>query len=544
MYIESRIDRLLLEALEQTTRPSLIILCGNAGDGKSMLIRRLRQQLPDIAIDIKWDATHTSEQTGTLADSVDDFFKAYRDASSESQTGNLSHAIIAINTGVLLAFFEGEKKAHYTKLRNIIYNAIGLPGSKQSSSADIPYRVIVVDLDSRDPFIGDHPLLFAMLDRFAINDSAKPSLFGPSPFADCECVIRQNLQLFQDDDFRSGMLFVLRRSALSGKHFTMRSLWDILARAALGGRTDWSGLDCPFNEDAPTWRFRVENALFSSEEAPLSRFANEDPAKATSPALDRMCWQISQRPYQSSELENQTYDRLNRPSLIGTHLLDLRPESTASERDDFVGMRQRSLFFALDQESRLKTFLISEWSAFDTFANWLTLYRDAVTNSSSVDGPAFVPLRQLIHTAINALFLRHDEYALVPDLETRRSYQLYRKVGDLNPKLHPPLAKTQDELATFEHLPGAVSSIPIELFIENTEQSLSFLLDLPLYEALERANTGYYLGLADVNAFSRFKRLGERLGNLISDSRSVLATNGTRELVATAGGLGVRITVK
>lgn len=547
MYIETPIEDFVVEALISDKPASLVVLCGNAGDGKSMFIRRIRERLPGKNLKVNWDATHATTQTGTLADNVDDFLSPFRDDAPED-VGDPS--IIAINTGVLVAFFEGKHKDRYSWLRQRIYRTLELPIGDANPSIHKNLRVLVIDLDTRDPFSGPHPLLFRMLDRLSIAQERDPnSLFNDLLGDECSCVVRQNIDAFASKHFREGLRFILHRAQLAGTHFTMRSLWDILARLALGGRTEWSNTDCPFDAIPDRWKFRAEHVMFESTDPPLGQFKQEDPAKATSRELDRMCWQISQKPAALCDLEQQFYNSLSKPQQSNGHpvvadLIDDGDDSSSSiPLDEHLAMRQRTIYFAMPHNDRLKYFDIQEWNSTDRFTTWMEVYHHADAAGQTSINETLLELRQQIETGITQLFLRNDGYALVPDPDARREYQLFREIGSVEPRIDPPRARDDDERKIFEYLPSFVESFPILLYIDDTERFLRFSLNLPLFEALDRAKLKYRLGLADIQAFSRFKRICERIATLVPNSKPIIVTNGLTTLSVRRNNLNTTIGV-
>src|SRR5206468_1586414 len=85
-------------------RPSLIVLSGNAGDGKSDLLARLQESLgPRADIECVPDATQADEPSEDQQSRLGDFFRPFADAPSDA---DCRLHLIAMNTGMAISFFD------------------------------------------------------------------------------------------------------------------------------------------------------------------------------------------------------------------------------------------------------------------------------------------------------------------------------------------------------------------------------------------------------------------------------------------------------
>ncbi len=547
MYIRTPLDDFLLAALQSELPASLIVLCGNAGDGKSMLIREMRNRLPHLRIN--WDATHAKTQVGTVTDAVDRFLDPF----SDDATGTPPNpSVIAINTGILVGFFESETARKYKWLRSNIYDALEMPAGIIESSPQRDLRVIVVDLDRRDPLNKEGALLDHMLDRFNIESagddlSVLPQLRGD----ECSCIVRTNLALFARSKFRESLRFILNRVQLNGTHFTMRSLWDLLARIALGGKTDWKGEACPFSQGESDWHWRAEQTIFASTDPAFEIFRNEDPAAETSRDLDRMSWQISRRPSELTELEDKCYPKSSTPAMLlpidSRLVLDdsmLDVEDNRKELFDHIAMRKRALFFACDEQQRDSVFRSIRWEASTKFTEWLSAFSGTEELAEPQLNKTFREFRLKLLVGIQQLFLREEHFALVPEIDARRRFQLYVRIEELDPRIQVLKARTMDLRQVHRFLPALTSSIPISLHMgDSATRFLSLSVSLPIFETLDRAGRKYRLGIADIRTFSRFQSLGERLATLPSKISAVIATDGATTVRARRTPLGPTVEV-
>jgi DNA phosphorothioation-dependent restriction protein DptF len=147
-------------------RPLLVMLSGNAGDGKSDLIERLVNRLGDTAdLSVIRDATHaekpSDDQTALLAE----FFAPFADDPGAGPEPRLS--LIAMNTGMALSFFKTVRSAEYNEsfetLESVAKRELGLAPS--GATPDWDYEIINLDLRSVLPHDAKESLFTGMLDK-------------------------------------------------------------------------------------------------------------------------------------------------------------------------------------------------------------------------------------------------------------------------------------------------------------------------------------------------------------------------------------------
>ena len=106
MFVSTPLEQELESMISGDDQPDLIVLTGNAGDGKSALIRRLLPNLdPSVANDphfVIWDATHSLSASGSQHEALALFFEPFLDSPKRKWQQT---QIIAINTGLLVRFF-------------------------------------------------------------------------------------------------------------------------------------------------------------------------------------------------------------------------------------------------------------------------------------------------------------------------------------------------------------------------------------------------------------------------------------------------------
>lgn len=116
-HVEREIEKKLVERIKFCSKkygPSLILVCGNVGDGKSHILSYLNKLIPVEISDFKIhnDATEAHDPTGNSNDTLDRVLESFQDSNIDNSKEKV---ILAINLGTLNNFIEahGDK---YSKL--------------------------------------------------------------------------------------------------------------------------------------------------------------------------------------------------------------------------------------------------------------------------------------------------------------------------------------------------------------------------------------------------------------------------------------------
>lgn len=244
MYVPTGLDERLRDRMLQSDPPSLVILGGSAGGGKSALIRRLQDSLASGTFTkVIEDATHAEapdqDQASTLAEALSGF-----------RSGVPPHGeriLIAANTGLLLRLEQQFRTAQETGLAELVAFALyklGVPAAPHVADArftQLEASVLVVDLDQRPTSGADDRLLRSMLSKLDPDDP-DGVLAGAARCRTCTvrhyCAPRTNLELLSDPAIARVLDEAVEHIAvLRGKDLPPRQLWDGVAELALGGVT-------------------------------------------------------------------------------------------------------------------------------------------------------------------------------------------------------------------------------------------------------------------------------------------------------------------
>jgi serine/threonine protein kinase len=544
--------------------PTLFVLAGNAGDGKSHLLARLRRRLSgrrEVLDRLKTitDATHALQPDASQMDRLEEFFRPFADR--DAVPTDRVH-LIAINTGMVIRFFEHAQGAQYQELYQRLQHALGLLSGAPEASR---WRVEVVNLDLRDLLSEQAGRSFAerMLDRL---DPENADGIAGRKWAQCRtcsafalCPVAFNLRALKMPQVRSAVLQALRRVALdTDVHLSPRNLWGFLYRLATGGVERYDERAKAGEAPCDVVRRRVDlgshadgqwlleghfsELLFQQAGggAPWSGLVRHDPA--FSAVLDHLHTRLSVK----TELDN---DPVVVAELGGTGrtLAGLSLDALTSKLPE-TGFRGRRRDAAVRRQVLFHKDTFEKWAAADggrDFERLLTAYDDF--SRSGGDGERLGPetrkeLKQL-RSLVQDVFLKGNGREI--------NGVAYLRVSQPNVRARTELLVRADRSALDE--PFALQRMVVQdlhvVAHRGRERLLELLgyrpnqvtlrilgvrvtVDLELFEFLRRVDAGLKPSMRDLSQFQALLFIGERVGNHLAKAQS------TRELFVYHGDAG------
>lgn len=565
MQVEDPLEEWLAEELATVATsdrrlPSLFVLAGNAGDGKSHLMYRLlRKRLvakPEALDNIKSiaDATQSLSPTSSQEDRLRDFFAPFSDTPPVDASAAVH--VIAMNTGMIIRFFEGEaQREQFAALYRELQIQLGLrrPGPEEAAP---PWPVQVVNLDLRNllPASGEGQpgasFVERMLDR--LDPGADQSIPG-SKWSECKrcsafrlCPVAFNLQALRQDTPRRALLWGLRRVALdTDVHLSPRNMWGFLYRLVTGGveRYDVDGRE---SGDGPcdVVRGRVDaedgawllsghftELLFQNVGAgtPWGGLARHDPAFSSAPEIDHLHTRLSVK----TELDNE-------PGLIealggeGRRLAGLALDALSAKLPQgasFKGCRRdaavrRQVFF--DPE------LFDAWVKHDgpgDFSGILGAYakysRSANAPKLSADDQAAL---KRLREVVQEVFLHGSGRTVDGNTYLRVSQPNVRAQSELLVRANRSALDGHFSIRSIvvpdvhivahakrSHLLVLLGYAPDQVTLNITGVRLT--VDLALFEFLSRVKNGQKPSVRDMSQFQALLFIGERIGNDLARSQ-------------------------
>lgn len=251
--IEPWLVDLILEQLTNPTGPalSLVVLAGNAGDGKSYLLRAVRDRLrAEQDLDpsmVTWllDATESDHQQQLAVDRLKSYFSVFAD---DQVWGQATLHVAAMNTGTMVRFMASDQdERRFSCLCDVLslQLAVRMTPELRAPSSDFWERfdrILVIDLDRRmlcsldegEETFSDQ--LFSTLDRTAKSGFLAATGDGCTQ---CEfagtCPVNANLTALASPRVRRRLNTLLRDVTLEDRiHLGPRSMWHLVYQMTVG----------------------------------------------------------------------------------------------------------------------------------------------------------------------------------------------------------------------------------------------------------------------------------------------------------------------
>jgi hypothetical protein len=281
LHVEDRIEGWVAERIvnwrsKGKARPLLVVLSGNAGDGKSQLIERLRSRAETIEgdTDIVADATHSEAPSQSQAERLVEKFTLFADTPPDPESEPRC-VVIAINVGMVIAFFAALSESdrnRFSKLRGLLEYGLGLDPTP--NQAPEHWDCEVVNLDHRNVLGDNETSLFSgMLSKLDPEDADSLTHDAARGCLDCavrsSCWVRTNLNLLRLPAVKLALHELLWEASLTSEyHLTPRNLWDFLFETTTGG------LELPIGV-APDGQFLSCDWMRSNLPKPRDQFSSE-----------------------------------------------------------------------------------------------------------------------------------------------------------------------------------------------------------------------------------------------------------------------------
>ena len=212
IHLETKLDNAILAS---ALAGKDIVLTGNPGDGKTHIIRMLRDKLLETGkpVEIELDAS-------TLSD--EEIYHHWKKAREQH-----TPFVIAINAAVLYSAFH--KHSDYKPIRDayILMSHSVVFHNESLDAGDM----VVFDLSKRETLTTE--LLKQAIDK--LTDDKHYTDCTSCPLLD-SCDVHKNRKLLHSDLFQERLCILLKRVSLKGYHATVRELQSLIAYLIFGNR--------------------------------------------------------------------------------------------------------------------------------------------------------------------------------------------------------------------------------------------------------------------------------------------------------------------
>jgi hypothetical protein len=523
MRVETGIGARILERLAGAGAPTLVMISGSAGGGKSLEISALAEQQRDAFDRIIEDATHAESPSEDQYDRLVDFFAPFAD---DAPPWSGKPRLIAMNTGMVIRFFDqvrdkaqddGNDEHRFMALEWAVRERLDL---RQRAAAkperDVP--ILVVNLDLRATAGAPDSLFKRMLASLDPDDPG--GVMGGAPrCATCQvrdwCFVRTNAQIASAGPAAEALDGAAAQIALErGRFLQPRALWDLAAEVVTGGEQfdepdpcDRIATLAAAGDPVPVWRRLISNGAFAS------------PRGATAPMLHEL-----DPSYQASD---EAHEIIARTGIDHGVDGDRLRQSLGGGGREAVEMAARALAEGRVQELEggrieagrglVRAAALAGEIAFSTagaeeFRAALAEYREFPDADSDYEN--LLLLRRLLARALARAFGEArgaDTFFRTEAYDPRRDYAILVRV-DVEETLRP--APDRRRTANPDGA-GLVDYEPLAVTFELEQVRLD--VDLPLYRLAAQTMAGTTPSSADLERFYGLRRAAEVLGRVAAD---------------------------
>ena len=567
MHVQDGIEDWVANRIEEwrsggREKPLLVVLSGNAGDGKSDLIERLRRR-PGIVsddTDVIADATHADSPSQSQAERLVKKLSLFRTEPLEL-TGSARCVLVAMNVGMVIAFFDalhGTKEGDdFGSLADVLRYRLGL--NAHAATPPAHWQCEVVNLDNRNLLGRENDGIFSgMLARL---DPEVPGSLTHDAAKGCHscsarpvCWVRTNLNILRLPSVKQSLHELLWEVTLGEDlHLSPRNLWDFLFQVTTGGmqvssepneaeflscawiRESFPGTPQEFSKDE--FRFVQRRLLYNSVfEQPLvdmpSRGAilyaltKVDPIRRGGKQTHLLEGEVTASPRVDSDHNGSLALQADEPGPDSTRqmdpLLSGLASLTATAGPDIwqadAGESLRSLALSVSRRARLTAIpaeVYEELLDLET-SQFLDLLLDYATWRTGSTPPATVEAfwRSTLVAGVSQIFgvdLHTQHYFRLDTLSPSTRFAAYVPV-DLEDAISViPDTVSNGEASWLE----AVAYIPRRIIATvRTGGALPWEIpvDLQLFRLLNDVNRGYVASSVDLETFFRLRYACERLG--------------------------------
>lgn len=549
LQVEDQLEawlRTRVRAAAKSDRQTLIVLAGNAGDGKSHLIDRLIRQSAESEPLFRYiaDATHATRPDQTQQDRLERWFAPFT-AGGEPAAEKVS--LIAINTGMVIRFFEAAGE-HLGPLYEWLQYRLGLRSSKPTEP--LPFDLDVINLDLRNLLVASPSFFDRMMSR--LDPTADDGLLRHRWKA-CEvcpalatCPVHFNLEALRQPQVRAAVTGLLELATLDPEvHLSPRNIWGFLYRLITGGEERYvtdepEATPCDVvrrraaRPDDGEWLLdgQLTEVLFrhgGEGSTPLWKaLAELDPAFVSEPTLDRMHTLLAvQKERDTSEEELRAMGGADGrlAGLTPRYVVSKLPKTFAAARQRNAAIRRRVIFDPKVYES------FRSWGGCVGFERLLEAY-DAycrIKDPSELDEELQRELTSLTREVAKVFVhgagrqIGHQRFLHVSQPHSRGTSQLMVLVND--EKLTELFAPTKllrkdahilahaDRRELLERLGYRPRVIPLSLARHR------LIVDLTLHRFLLQVRDGRKPSRRDLAQFEALFYLGEHIGNELAGAQ-------------------------
>lgn len=534
LYIGTEIDEYLEKALQKEGEEKwdLIVLCGNAGDGKSALIQKVYSKLPKEVsgkININWDATHSDDPDEDQLDILGDFFSSFLNEKKGTRPER-TH-LIAMNTGMIVSFFEQAKelksvKLDFLLLQKEVYYYLDLVKEKEETA----WKILLINLDQRNLLAfnqDEQPSIFRrMMEKLNIKNE---NSFLYEAFQEYKKNHNQldpiyfNLMALSIPKVQTQIERAVYKTVITHDlHFTPRAAWDLLYHLITSDDINIKGFQENEIKKIVEKLFFQHMFSYSGDHDILKLMFHSDPCLLSTQALDSYVIQLSLQP-QVDNFENIPFDKEILDSIREN--VDEKGGITATE---YALLAKRCSYFFNENDEIEASFKEKE----QLYFNYEKLIQEYISYGMMLqfdmdidfDSEQLQVLIESLRTAIVITFGESNQKDLfqVQELKNSGRFRVLTKLElpDEN-QMEPYIALKNPDLDYYRVIHFAPREVVIAFKDQNDEMLGELTVDFGLFELLEHIRKGYNPSSIDLNRFHHFKFFCNQLFTKLAESSSL-----------------------
>ena len=506
MHVHRQVETDLIETIRQANngKKSLILLCGNVGDGKSHLISYLKNCQNELVKDYKIhnDATESYRPDRDEKQQLALVLEQFSDDNLDN--GEFAKVIVAINLGVLSNFMDSEEGSHFKRLAEYVEQ-----------------KKILVETDIADTTMDNGPFYCVNFGDYHIYRLAKGKVESPyiesiiekiidenhdnvfySAYCKCNkceiediCPVKRNFEFLQNKTASKGVVNVILETIIKDKIIlSTRDLLNFFYDIIVSTQFSKKVFAKKYKKGGYAYiaDFLLPNIMFEHDEvSPLiSHIKNYDFA--------------TQRTEQFDNIVTVFYNTDNIDSVFNKYIIDttlssfvlsaankmIQDESNRNKMNDI-----RSAFFKIFARlSKLSPKVESNFESVNPeFNEYISLLYSAAKSDMTGLKSLYTLVRDCVYnwngsfdTQTLNLHSSHNDFSISTPLEC---------------KGFPGKVNVKDE-EVFERFP---SSIDIKLSSKKDQQkTASVAVDYDLYKMLKKVKSGYRPSIKDENLYAGF----------------------------------------
>lgn len=534
LYIGTEIDGYLEKSLQKEGEEKwdLIVLAGNAGDGKSALIQKVYSKLSKEVsenIKINWDATHSDDPNENQLDILGSFFSPF--LNEKKGTRPEKTHLIAMNTGMIVSFFEQARELRsvefdFTLLQKEMYYYLDLIKEKEATG----WKILLINLDQRNLLAfnqEEQPSIFRrMMEKlnFKNEDSFLYDAFqkykkNHNPLDP----IYFNLMALSIPKVQTQIERAVYKTVIKHDlHFTPRAAWDLLYHVITSDDINIKGFQENEIKKIVEKLFFQHMFSYSGDHDILKLMFYSDPCLLSTQALDSYVIQLSLQPH-ADNFGSIPFDKEILDSICEN--IEEKGGITATE---YALLAKRCSYFFNENDEIEASFKEKE----QLYFNYEKLIQEYISYGLvsqlnmdiDFDPEQLQVLIESLRAAIMITFGESNKKDLfqVQEMKNSGRFRVLTKLElpDEN-QMEPHIALKNPDPDYYRVIHFAPREVVIAFKDQNQQILGELTVDFGLFELLEHIRKGYNPSSVDLNRFHHFKFFCNQLFTKLAESSSL-----------------------